>query len=293
MENIMSNVSAPDPFLDDIDWVRVWRERKLRQLSTPHFLNSIEFWSDKENVKRLYLSDGNGRKEHIKEQIAGMEIQAGARVLDIGAGPGTLAVPLAKMGCEVTVIEPSQPMIAACREYQERQKVNDIHYINKQWQDVTIDEMDGPFDVVIASYSLSMIEIGEAVRKMDLVCCGSVYLFWFMTPLPSAKAMHDLWPEVHGAPHYYEPMADCLFNALLQMGIYPNVEVSKSSHAHRYVTIGDAVADFHRRMGCSDSRQDKIIGNYLRTHLCAAGKEFQLRGSSRSAKIWWSKESSG
>ncbi|MEI6293119.1 MAG: class I SAM-dependent methyltransferase [Methanomicrobiales archaeon] len=278
-----------DLYCDHIDWINVWKERKLRQLSTPHYSKSIDFWSDEENVRRLYLYDKKGRANLVMEQLGGIKVYPGAKVLDIGAGPGTLAVPLARRGCKVTVVEPSPVMVSALRDYQASEKVEEIHIIEKRWEDVTVEELGGPFDIVIASYSLSMVDIDEAVRKMDAVCSGTAYLFWFLKPSPSSEVLFDLWPKVHGVPYYYEPKADCLLMALLQMGIYPNFEVLKSNHRHRYLTIGDATADFHRRMACTDEHQDKIIRNYLRTKLTMIGNEFQLRGSSYGAKIWWTK----
>jgi len=278
-----------DPYLDHIDWINVWKERKLRQLATPHYKNSVDFWSDKANVERLYLYDKKGRATLVMEQLGGIKIHPGAKVLDIGAGPGTLAVPLARRGCQVTVVEPSATMVSALRDYQASEQVEEIRIIEKTWEDVTVEELEGPFDIVIASYSLSMIDLQEAVRKMDSVCSGAVYLFWFLKPSPSSEVLHDLWPKVHGVPYYFEPKADCLFLALLQMEIYANFEVLKSKHRHRYLTIGDAVADFRRRMDCTDNHHDRIIRDYLRTKLTMVGSEFQLRGSSYGAKIWWTK----
>jgi ubiquinone/menaquinone biosynthesis C-methylase UbiE len=286
----VSNVTEENHFsscLDHVDWINVWKERKLRQLSTPHYCSSPDFWSDAENVRRLYLSHSTGRTGLVMEQIQGMKIHRGARILDIGAGPGTLTVPLARRGCEVTAVEPSLPMIRALEEYQETEKARNIRVINKKWEDVTHSELGDPFDIVIASYSLSMTDIDQAVRKINDICSGTVYLFWFLTPSPSSMVMYHLWPKIHNAPYYYEPMADCLLMALLQMGIYPSFEVMKSSHKHRYLTIGDAVSDFHRRMNCSNAEQDKIIRDYIRTRLVLAGNEYQLRGDSYSARIWW------
>ena len=289
MDNSLPTQQSQDPYFDHIDWINVWKERKLRQLATPHYKNSVDFWSDKENVERLYLYDKKGRATLVMEQLGGIKIHPGAKVLDIGAGPGTLAVPLARRGCNVTAVEPSATMVSALRDYQVSEQVEGIRIIEKKWEDVTVEELEGPFDIVIASYSLSMIELDEAVRKMDSVCSGTVYLFWFLKPSPSSEVLHDLWPKVHGVPYYFEPKADCLFLALLQMEIYANFEVLKSKHRHRYLTIGDATADFHRRMDCTDEHQDKIIRNYLRTKLTMVGNEFQLRGSSYGAKIWWIK----
>jgi len=289
MDTEHTTPSPSDPYGDHINWIDVWKERKLRQLATPHFKKSIDFWSDEENVRRLYINDRKGRITLVLEQLGGMKVYPGAKVLDIGAGPGTLSVPLARRGCIVTAVEPSSVMVAALRDYQASEQVADIRIIEKKWEDVTVEELGGPFDIVIASYSLSVVDIGEAVRKMDQVCSDTVYLFWFISPSPASRVLHDLWPRVHGAPYNYEPMADCLFMALLQMGIFPNFEVLASENRHRYQTLGDATADFHRRMDCSDEHQDRVIREYLRTKLTMVGSEFQLRGSSYGAKIWWTK----
>ena len=58
---------------------------------------------------------------------------------------------------------------------------------------------------------------------------------------------------------------------------YIRIQVLKSNHRHRYLTIGDG-ADFHRRMDCTEERQDRIIKGYLRTKLSMIGSEFRARG---------------
>ena len=42
----------------------------------------------------------------------GAGLHAGARVLDIGAGTGRMAIPLANRGCEVVAVEPASGMLA-------------------------------------------------------------------------------------------------------------------------------------------------------------------------------------
>lgn len=143
MDNELPIQSSSDQCFDTIDWINVWKERKLRQLATPHYLNSIDFWSDEENVRRLYLYDKKGRATLVMEQLGGIKIYPGAKVLDIGAGPGTLAVPLARRGCKVTAVEPSGVMVSALRDYQASEQVDDIRIIEKKWEDVTIEEWGG------------------------------------------------------------------------------------------------------------------------------------------------------
>ena len=110
---------------------------------TPHYQNSVDFWSDKENVQRLYLFDKKGRATLVMEQLGGIKIHPGAKVLDIGAGPGTLAVPLARRGCKVTAVEPSPTMVSALRDYQASEQVEEIRIIEKTWEDVTVGRAGG------------------------------------------------------------------------------------------------------------------------------------------------------
>ncbi|MCU0631150.1 MAG: hypothetical protein MUF37_08370, partial [Methanoregulaceae archaeon] len=67
MDNNTPTHVCQDPYFDHVDWINVWKERKLRQLSTPHYKNSVDFWSDKENVERLYLYDKKGRATLVME----------------------------------------------------------------------------------------------------------------------------------------------------------------------------------------------------------------------------------
>ena len=68
------------------------------------------FWNDKKAIKSHFIRDLNEWRDTAETRIAGMGIQDGSRVLDIGAGTGILSVPLAAHGCEVTAVEPSPVM---------------------------------------------------------------------------------------------------------------------------------------------------------------------------------------
>ncbi len=55
-----------------------------------------------------------------------MAIPPGSRVLDIGAGPGTFAIPLARGGCAVTAIEPLSVMREVLIEQIENEGISTI-----------------------------------------------------------------------------------------------------------------------------------------------------------------------
>lgn len=93
--------------------------------------------------------------------ISRIEIEPDCRVHDIGAGPGTTAIPLAKVVNGVTVVEPSNGMLARLKENVSKHNLANITYIPKKWEDVEIgkDIEAGGHDIVIASHSLVMKDI--------------------------------------------------------------------------------------------------------------------------------------
>ncbi len=75
------------------------------------------FWDNPVNVDRYVRRLKNDDRGRVQNQLDSMNIPSGSSVLDIGAGPGTLSVPLALSGCSVTVVEPSSPMIEGIETY--------------------------------------------------------------------------------------------------------------------------------------------------------------------------------
>jgi FkbM family methyltransferase len=68
-------------------------------------------------------------------------LSPGARVLDIGAGPGNIAIPAAKIAARLTAVEPAPGMAAVLREQIALENMDNIHFINKKWDDVDTEEL--------------------------------------------------------------------------------------------------------------------------------------------------------
>src|SRR5690606_41985940 len=54
------------------------------------------------------------------------DLEPGSRILDIGAGPGTLAIPLAGIAAHVTAVEPAAGMAEVMAEYAEEKGVSNL-----------------------------------------------------------------------------------------------------------------------------------------------------------------------
>ncbi len=269
-------------------WAERWAVLKERHLRSVNINNEGDFWLDPDNVRR-YLENTRGEySKVVAEQLRIIHAPPGATVLDIGSGPGTLAVPLAKQGCRVTVVEQAPLMCNALEEYRVQEEAPPVRIIIRRWEDITGEELQGPFDLIIASFSLTMTDIAGAIRMIQRVSSGKVFLFWFLTPPSWADMMQELWPSLHNREYYPTPLADCLWNVLYEMGIYANLEVMEPAPPATYESIEQAVRSAVKRLECTEEWQYKIVQTYFTRHASMTPDGRVLAGGGhRSATIWW------
>jgi SAM-dependent methyltransferase len=216
------------PVLWDPDWNEIWKQRQKLHESSKISDDPSHDWNRKENAERYDRNAKNGYDDRVKATIAALDITPESRVLDIGAGPGTLAIPLAPLVHEVTAVEPGAGMVAIMSDHAARNGIRNIACVEKLWEDVDIArDLKAPYDIVIASLSLTMYDIREALQKMDAAATDSVHLFWFADMAFWERMDADLGEPLHGLPYHPGPKADCLFGVLYQMGIYPDAADGK------------------------------------------------------------------
>ncbi len=81
------------------------------------------------------------------------------RVLDIGAGNGVLSRPLARMGCQVTALEPSSAMRRLLRQKMEQDGCQGMQIDGRTW-DAVPSETFRDYDLVLACNSLHLTGVG-------------------------------------------------------------------------------------------------------------------------------------
>lgn len=264
-----------------------WRQLKLAHCAVSNYGTSHQFWGSKKNVHSVYTKSHGKKDEKTRARLDAMNIPDGSLVLDIGAGPGTYAIPLAKRGCMVTVVEPSPVMRELLETRMKKEKVKNITIIPKRWEDVEPAELGAPCDAIIASFSLTMMDMAAALTKMHATCKGTVHLFWFLTPPTWAEVNKDLWPLLHGGSFPGEPTADWLWQILYEMGIYANLQPEQHISLPRYASIDEAVEEFRQRLNCTTPAHEETLRNYLNTVLRRDGDGLILGSGTRSTHIWW------
>lgn len=222
-----------------IDWNEIWKEGCEKATRRRIQGDPIAFW----NKMAKHYNDSIRNKssfhsDHAARVITKLDIDSDDTVMDIGSGPGTLAIPIAKIAKCVTVVEPSTEMLSCLKMNAREASIANIRCINKRWEDaIAFKDLD-KHDILIASYSLSMMDMKAALFKMNELATKYVYLFTF-----AAGPMHiyeDLWPKLHDEEYINSPDYICIYNILHDMGIYANVEITRNLHNQRFSSIEEA-----------------------------------------------------
>ena len=141
-------------------------------------------------------------------------VQPQHTVLDVGAGAGRLAIPLAQRCRSVTAVEPSESMrealAAAAREWH----VSNLHVIGERWEDASPD----PADIVICSHVVYTVTAIESfVSKLDRFANELVAVVIF--DKPAMANFYPIWERVHGEDRLRLPCLAEFKDVLSEMGI--------------------------------------------------------------------------
>jgi len=277
-----------DP-LKDIDWNEVWKSQMHRNRRSSPGRDCSKIWESRESALQFWNMCQQERNR-IDKTIWETDTTPQSRVLDIGAGPGTLAIPLAQKVAHVTAVEPAEGMVSVMREKMAEFAVQNITVVQKRWEDVDVNEdLQPPYDVVIASFSLGMPDIRSAIEKMIRASSKYVYLYHFAGETSWDRQWSELWPKLHGREYQPAPKCDVLYNVLYQMGIYPHIRVFSLEHNQRYTSLDVAQKALEPQAQAETEEQKAILRDYLAKVLRKEENELVLPSSSLRVRMWWEK----
>lgn len=124
-----------------------------------------EFWN-KRSVNYANNIEKENRKKRTDEILEFLKESGfnpeGSRVLDIGCGPGTLSLPLSKLGAEVTALDISSGMLNRLKDAVKEESLS-IDIIECSWWTADIDLLGfrNEYDLVIASMTPAIRDIED------------------------------------------------------------------------------------------------------------------------------------
>ncbi|MCD4821255.1 MAG: class I SAM-dependent methyltransferase [Methanococcoides sp.] len=278
--------------LNKIDWNDVWKEQMRLYNEVEGTLEKVDIWESKENARRYWEMSQNKGADRIEQTLSELDLRADLRVLDIGSGPGALAIPISKLVREVVAVEPSDGMISVLQENIEKLDISNINCIHKGWEDIDIDELGGKFDIIIASYSLNVPDIRQTFEKIQDVSSGSVYVYWFAGETSWDDQYRAIWPALHNEEYHSSPKCNVMYNVLYDMGLFPNMEVFPMQRSMTFSSMDEAVKHYVPHYRAYTDEQVSILREYLKEILPVNedGSILHL-GDTTRVRMWWDNDS--
>jgi len=134
-------------------------------------------------------------------------------VLDIGAGGGRLAIPIARHCREVVAVEPSEAMLAQLGAQVAELGVSNVRTVASTWEDAVVE----PADIALCCHVYGLYGPEPWVRKMEAHARRRVIVIMFHRATP--PNMHPLWAPVHGEKRLQTPALTHFERLLTEMGI--------------------------------------------------------------------------
>ncbi len=271
----------------NIDWNEVWKELLSVHQEQDRAGNNTSMWNKKDNAQRFWKRTQQN-PDRTKATIDELPLSSDSRVLDVGSGPGRLSLPISKIAAHVTAVEPAAGMMDILRENISDYGISNIECIDKRWEDLDVEkDLSGQYDVVIASFSLGMPDIKDAVRKMNQVSCGHVFLYWFAGITPWDQHSINLWPKLYGREYTPGPKCDVLYNVLYDMGIYPDMYVFPMEYRNEFASLEEAMNYFESRYPVENEEQKEFLNKYVNEILVKEDDLLVEKGHSTRVRISW------
>ena len=261
--------------IHQIDFGQLYREHLLAAGGRE---KPPERWDARAAEMKQHMAE---ESSYVHDFVTRMNLDGCASLLDVGCGTGAIALALAGQMKKVYGLDYSPGMLAALREGIAERGLDHVEPIQLAWED---DWRDVPVcDVVVASRSTLVMDMADALAKLDAKARRRVYL----TSMAGGRFLDVEIAELLGRAQ--PPLPDYIYiiNLLYRMGRHPRLDYIENDNR---LAGADNADDFVRKVasvagGLSADESDRLRAWY------AADPQRGQRGGSpfRWAFIGWEK----
>lgn len=269
------------------DWIQLWnrlvRERETQRREEP-LPDAKDRWSARAEKYDERTQNRWEAKDTSREFLVSLlKSLPKPTLLDIGAGSGKWAVPLSPFARHVTAVEPSPAMRARLLEHLSARNITNVIIVPEAWPCAVTEH-----DVTLCSHAMYGFDDFErfvhGVQAVTRHTC-----VWLMRAPPMDGIMADAARHILGHP-YDSVNFHIAFNALLQMGIFPNVlmEDPRTWDPWTHDSVADALAEVKRKMRLyDDTTHDEFLKDLLERRLIRKDGRYVWPCGTHAALMYW------
>ncbi len=217
-----------------MDWVESWKQIVHDRATLAGTHADPGYWD------RRSASFARSTRMRVDEFLEVLDpyVSPSKTLIDVGAGAGRHAAPLAEKVEWVTAIEPSEGM-------RSRIPVTDnMTVVASTWEDAVV----APADLVICCHVLyGVADPVPFIAKLDVSARERVFVMLRESDLPHPAAA--IRARLHGEAGPRMPRFSDLFMLLIQMGVAPDVNFLRYPSVNRYANLDEALADARAMVG--------------------------------------------
>lgn len=277
------------------DWIRLWRQLAEVQAGRWQAKNRTRAGREADAWQNRARSYDAGMKRRWTQPdssraflVGHLQAHPGSTVLDIGAGTGAWSILLARYARQVTAVEPSPAMAEVMAENLAADGITNVQILRGTWPDVEV----GPHDVSLCAHAMyGAADLPGFVGRMMATTQRTCFMVLRAPALdsPMAEAALHIWGQPYDSPNF-----QVAYNALLQMGLFPNVLMEDSGYWEpwTHASMEEALHDVKRRFGLEEaSEHDEFLSALLRRYLTLRNGQYVWPPGVRSALVYWNVES--
>ena len=220
--------------------------------------------------------------------------QPSSTAIDVGAGTGRFALPLAGSVKEVTAVDPSEGMLEVLRRDARRLGARNVTTVRGSWEEAATMVAD----VVFSAFVLPLVrDAPRFLSKLD--AAAREHAFLYLGAYCGDAVLDPLWRHFHGAPRAPGPSYLDALAVLRELGIEPDVKVVELANRRRFETIEEAVEHYHDALLLDDLPDVRgelhgLLANWLlgrrghsdhRCEPCPRRSSIGGRGLRRAARV--------
>ena len=189
-----------------------------------------------------FRADPRRSDDPLVERLLGF-VSPEQTVIDVGAGGGRLALPLALHCRHIVAVEPSSSMASVFLETAKEHAIHNVSLVQDRWEDAKVE----PGDLVLCAHVVYTIrEIAAFVRKLEAHARQQVLIV--LHNAPPQSQIYPLWQQIHGKQRLPLPSLPELLNVLEELEIEANVELMPPQSPRGFGSLEQAEQQLSRRL---------------------------------------------